>query len=140
LPEFTLIPTVKARLLQPWEKLSKKFDEPLTKSLSLNSDWIWVAVTEEEIIGFLVACECHGAAFVLRIRMTEQAPVAALLVLLRQFFQDAASRGLKGFVITLDHKSYVERRIGRIMKNSFKAAVTDATFYMASAEFPKEEL
>jgi hypothetical protein len=137
MPETATSP-IYARLLQRWECLPAKFQEPLTSSQSLDVDWVWVAVYREEIVGLLAACACHGAALVVRILMDENAPITALLVLLRQFFRDSRNRSLNGFVVLVDNKNPVEQRIGEIMRKSFQGTVSSPSFTLISAAFPKE--
>jgi hypothetical protein len=138
LPE-TVTARVTARLLERWECLSDKFREPLAGSLSLDHDWVWVAVADDRIIGFLAACACHGVALVVRIRMDENAPVSALIVLLRRFFRDARNRGLKGFIVFLDSKEPIEQRISFVMRRAFGGQSAMQHSLIISAGFPMEE-
>jgi hypothetical protein len=136
LPEVELVPAITARLMRSWECLP--FREPLAQSLSLNHDWVWVALSEDEIIGCLIACECHGVALAVRVRMKEKSPVSALLILLRQFFIDCQARKLKGFVTILDNNSEIEVRIGDVMRKTFKGQTQYQSSIFVSAGFPNE--
>jgi hypothetical protein len=70
--------------------------------LSLDSDWVWLAKDDDEIVGILIAAPCHGLAFIWRIKMLPEASPMALLRLLRAFIRDLHKRKCLGYMALLN--------------------------------------
>jgi hypothetical protein len=83
--------------------------------LDIDPDWMWVAYDDDEnIVGFLIACNCHGLAMIWRLRMLKSAPPTSLLKLLRRFIKDVRRRGCVGYMAMLDLTRPEEQALARI--------------------------
>ena len=83
--------------------------------LDIDPDWLWIVRDREDrIVGFLLACNCHGLVLIWRLRMTKGAPRYSLLRLLRGFIKDIRARGCLGYAAMLDLEREEERALYRI--------------------------
>jgi len=69
--------------------------------LDLDKEWIWLARDGDEVVGFLMACNCHGLAIIWRVKMIP-GHGWALGRLLRDFIRDLRKRKILGYVTFLD--------------------------------------
>lgn len=83
--------------------------------LDIDPDWMWLAWDSEgHVVGFLLACNCHGLAVIWRVRTLPSAPVTALLRLFRTFIKDIRRRGCLGYVAMVDLERPEEQALARI--------------------------
>jgi hypothetical protein len=84
--------------------------------LTIDPRWVWLAKDEEgDVVGFLMACDCHGLAIVWRVKMLPGAPPWTLGRLLRSFIRDLRRRGILGYATFLDMTRAEEQALMRIM-------------------------
>lgn len=70
--------------------------------LTLDPEWVWLAWDREQVVGVLIAANCHGLVFIWRVKMATDAPYWALGKLLRVFIRDLKKRGCLGYITFLD--------------------------------------
>lgn len=87
--------------------------------LNLDKDWIWLAKDEDEVVGFLMACNCHGLAIIWRLKMIPGASHWSLGRLLRNFIRDLRKRKILGYVTFLDIVNRKEEKA--LMRILFRA-------------------
>lgn len=86
--------------------------------LDLNEDWMWFARDEGEIVGFLMACNCHGLAMIWRVKMLPRHGWA-FGKMLRDFVRDLRKRKILGYVTFLDIVNRSEEQA--LMRIMFRA-------------------
>jgi len=83
--------------------------------LDIDPNWMWVSYDQEErVVGFLLACNCHGLVLLWRLKMLPSAPPTALLRLLRRFIRDIRRRGALGYMVMLDATRPEELELAKI--------------------------
>jgi hypothetical protein len=71
--------------------------------LDIDPEWMWVSRDRAgQIVGFLLAANCHGLVFIWRLKMLPTAPRWALGRLFRQFIRDIRKRHALGYIAMLD--------------------------------------
>lgn len=83
--------------------------------LDIDPDWMWlVRDHEDRIVGFLLACNCHGLVMIWRVKTTKNAPPCSLLRLFRCFIKDIRRQGCLGYTAMLDLGRPEEQALARI--------------------------
>lgn len=122
-----------------FDVIPEKYRDATTEVLKLDPNWVWVLVDHDHrIIGFLIGCACHGVAFALRVRIDEESPRIAFLILLRQFFRDCRARGLDGWFSFLDAKIPTELGLIHMMTRAFKGTAISGAFTCIATPFPED--
>lgn len=113
------------------------FADPLFGAIYFRPEWCWVAERAGEIIGYLFAPPAEGGRMVtlMRLKMDQDAPEHAMLVLLRQFFRDAGARGIQGTYSHFDPTIATEWRLADLMLRRFGGRL----FLNVCAPMPKKE-
>jgi len=86
--------------------------------LNIDPNWIFVVHYRQEIVGVLLACNCHGLAMIWRIKMLKTAPAHCLLFLLRDFVRIIKKRGCMGFMAFCELDKPNEQALIRIAKRA----------------------
>ena len=116
MPDLLAGVEIVVRLLRTGERLPDKFrPDPVIDVLQLDPEWVWVAERDGQVIGFIVAADCHKVVHVLRATIDPAAPRASLLIMLRQFFADCRTRGAIGFFSYFNMDRADERQLARIV-------------------------
>ena len=82
--------------------------------LDIDPKWLWLVKEDDEVVGLLLAANCHGLALILRIKTVADAPQNTVLRLLRRFIRDIRERGCLGYVSYLDVMKPEEAALSRI--------------------------
>lgn len=128
-----------SRLLAPLERLPSTLSEPTTEKLRLDHNWVWVAEHNGVVVGFLIACECHGLALVLRIRMEREAPNYALNTLVRRFAGDVLDRGCFGWMSFFEMQSDIDKRL-LLLARSMNGAIMGRPMVAVCAKLPPRRM
>lgn len=86
--------------------------------LNVDPNWLFVCTYEDEIVGVLLACNCHGLAMIWRIKMLDTAPKHCLLNLLRDFVRIIKKRGCMGFMAICEIDKPNEQALLRIARRA----------------------
>lgn len=89
--------------------------------LDLDRNWIWLARDEDEVVGFLMACNCHGLAIIWRVKMLP-GHGWSFGRMLRDFIRDLRERKILGYVTFLDIVNRPEEQA--LMRIMFRAGAT----------------
>jgi hypothetical protein len=65
------------------------------------SDWAWLAESENQPVGILLAAPCHGLVYMMRLCLAESNPAVGFL-LLRACMRECHKRGFKGYFTHLN--------------------------------------
>jgi hypothetical protein len=129
-----LMPQDHARLLRKGETIPASLEAGFEQLGKLDPDWIWVVQSGREIKGVLLACPCHGAAFVWRIAIAPDLDNVAVLRLLRRFLSDLKQRGVKGYLTIVDPKVATQTRLMELIRKGGGQVVGNYTLMVGPTE------
>jgi hypothetical protein len=125
------------RTLRHGERAPECLAEPLFLLADLDPDWVWIAEHNGAVVGTVVACGCHGIALILRVRMSENAPRTALLILLRRFFADLRERKCNGYMVWFDPTNESEKVL-QVIAEKLGGIVVDRPGIGVASRLPAE--
>jgi hypothetical protein len=131
-----LLPKDHARLLRPGETIPENLEAGFELLVQLDCDWIWVLESDRKIKGVLLACPCHGAAFVWRIAVEPDVDNVGVVRLLRRFLSDLKQRGVKGYLTIVDAQVATQKRLAGVIRKAGGTEVGQYTLMVGST--PKE--
>lgn len=108
----------RARLMRTGEEIPGPLEAGFDVLNQIDSKWVWVLTSGEEITGVLVASPCHGTAMIWRISISKSASSTALVRLLRVFLKDCRNRGIRGYLTILGQGTEAQSRLGRIIERA----------------------
>ena len=73
-------------------------------------DWVWVAESDGEALGVLMAAPCHGLIYLMRLCIKDDAQRMTAFALLRACMRETNRRGFKGFFMHIDPTKEIDRR------------------------------
>lgn len=106
----------RVRHLMPHETIPACLDAGFEQLGTLDLDWTWVLESGGEIKGVILACSCHGTAFVWRVAVMEGLENTAVVRLLRGFLSDMRKRGVKGILTIIDPTVSAQARLRGILE------------------------
>ena len=109
-----LTPKDKVRLLNKGEKIPAILDEGW-ELVKLDREWCWVIESGGQIKGLLVAANFHGAAFILRLKVSPEIGNMGVVRLLRRFKSDCLKRSITTFLTLADLTVPTGRQLKRIV-------------------------
>jgi hypothetical protein len=129
-----LMPKDHARLLREGETIPATLEAGFELLGHLDRDWIWVLESDRQIKGVLLACPCHGAAFVWRIAIAPELDNVAVLRLLRRFLSDLKQRGVKGYLTIVDAQVATQKRLAGVIEKAGGTEVGQYTLMVGPTE------
>jgi hypothetical protein len=131
-----LTPKEHARLLRQGETIPASLEAGFELLGQLDRDWIWILESQREIKGILLACPCHGAAFIWRIAIEHDVDNVGVVRLLRRFLSDLKKRGVKGYLTIVDAQVATQKRLARVIEKAGGTEVGQYTLMVGPT--PKE--
>jgi hypothetical protein len=107
--------TVEVRNLKHGEQLPAELIEDFAVDWKFDNAWTWVAVVEEEIVGYLLAGAVQGVVMLMVLKSKDK-HTTVLPRLLRTFIRDSISRGYNGWMVHLNRDRAEQRKLMRIAK------------------------
>ena len=83
------------------------------EAMPIDPNWAWVAESDGEIVGILLAGSCHGLIYLMRVCVQKGASPMAVRMLLEKTRRDCAARGFKGFFFHINPTMPVDRKLQR---------------------------
>ena len=83
------------------------------EGMQVDRDWAWVAESNGEIVGILLAGSCHGLIYLMRICTQKGSSPMVVRALLEKMRKDCAARGFKGYFFHLDPTMPMDRKLLR---------------------------
>jgi hypothetical protein len=124
------------RLLREGETLPSSLDAGFEQLGKLDREWVWCLISGGEIKGALLACPCHGTAFVWRVSLMPGLGKTAILRLLRRFVSDIRKRGVIGIITILDAATPTQAALKGILERVGGCKFGD--YELVVAPIPKE--
>ena len=139
IPKGTNVPVIEyARLLRADESIPAGLEAGFEQLGRLDREWCWVLISDEEIKGVLLACPCHGTAFVWRLSLDPSLGNVSVIRLLRRFLSDIRKRGCVGYLTIVDTSKPVQKRLQAIMESA--GGKEFGTYTLMAAPMPRREL
>jgi hypothetical protein len=110
------IAPVSVRNPLPGEQLSPELLSGLAFAPHLDLDWVWLLELDEEPVACCITSPMHGALLLIRVASLPRAPRLWFLMLMRTVFEEAKSRGLKGWLTMMEASRKPEIRLARIAR------------------------
>lgn len=111
-----LMPRDRVRHPKPYEEIPRSLDAGFEQLGKLDTEWAWVLESQGEIKGIILACPCHGTAFIWRVAVMPGLENTAIVRLLRGFLGDMRKRGVKGLLTIIDPKVRQQSRLKRVLE------------------------
>jgi len=139
IPKGTNVPVIEyARLLRADESIPAGLEAGFEQLGRLDRESVWCLESDGEIKGVLLACPCHGTAFVWRLSLDPSLGNVSVIRLLRRFLTDIRKRGCVGYLTIVDTSKSVQARLKGIMEKTGGKA---CGFYeLLASPLPKETL
>ena len=83
------------------------------EAMKIDPNWAWVAETDGNIVGILLAGSCHGLIYLMRVCTQKGASPMVVRALLEKTRRDCAARGFKGYFMHLDPTAKMDRKLIR---------------------------
>jgi hypothetical protein len=133
-----LRPPEHARLLRSDESIPAGLEAGFEQLGRLDREWVWCLESDGEIKGVLLACACHGTAFIWRLSLDPSLGNVAVIRLLRRFLTDIRKRGCVGYLTIVDTSKPVQKRLQAIMESA--GGKEFGTYALMASPMPKEGL
>lgn len=124
-----LRPSEHARLIGPTESIPAGLEAGFEQLGRLDRDWVWVLESDGKIKGVLIACPCHGCAFIWRLSVDPKISKVSVLRLLRRFYGDLRKRGLVGHMTIIDPSTATQRHLVRMLEKVGAVKVRDVQLF-----------
>lgn len=95
------------------------------EAMPVMKSFCWVAEQDSRIVGILMAAPCHGLIFLVRVRVTDGAPIATTALLFRHCMRDAKAMGFVGYFSYIDPKRESEAAMIPICTRAGGFQITD---------------
>lgn len=119
-----------------WEIIPPELEAGFEQLGNLDREWVWVLGGPGCIRGVLLACPCHGAAFIWRVALLPDAGRAEIFSLLRGFLKEMRERKVQGIITILDPKVETQAKFKSILERI--KGETFGTYELVVAKTPEE--
>ena len=72
------------------------------EAMQIDREWVWIAESDGQIVGILLAGACHGLIYLMRVCTQKGCNPMVVRNLIEKTRQDCAARGFKGYFFHLD--------------------------------------
>lgn len=93
--------TITVRTLREGEPMPQHLGTGF-EAMQVNPEWVWIAESDRQIVGILLAGACHGLIYVMRICTQKGCSPMVIRKLMEKTRQDSAARGFRGYFFHLD--------------------------------------
>ena len=109
--------TIEVRNLHDSERLPLALCEGFPCDWNFDRKWTWVAVVDQEIVGYLLAGEIQGIVMLMMVRSKDRHTVV-LPKLFRTFLKDSLARGFTGYMVHFNTEKPEQMKLLRIAKRT----------------------
>jgi len=88
------------------------------EKMPVMKNWVWVAESEGEVAGILMAAPMHGLVYLMRLCIRDGAEKTTAFLMLRTFMRETAKRGFKGYWMHIDPTGEVDRKMIPLVKRA----------------------